>query len=904
VAGQFIAAALPADERRRDLSGAGNPITPALMWTGKAKTRCLVKWFTVILLVMLSIFFPGEGLGPSNRAAAAPPPAARPDLHRRGSQPFLTILCKFHDTPFEPKPRAEVESIFSQTGLDDYWREVSYGAINLEGSHVVGWYALPYAGSDYMVSSAAGVDLQRLARDCAAAADPDVVFGNYAGIDFVFSNNLTGRPWGGNVELTLDASSRHIGATWLWPETLVSQGMLLHEMGHALGLAHSAAGGGQEYANIWDVMSSHGSCSPDAACGPGAQHMIAYDKDLLGWIPPARKFVAPPDGVSTIVLEQLAQPGSGNYLMAVIPIAGSSTHFYTVEARRRAGFDSSLPGDAVVIHEIDTNRELPARLVNHAGDGDVRVSASMWTPGMTFVDAPHNLAVFVDGATPTGFAVKIYTGSRPWPRSPAEHTVVPAGEVSLRWEAVPGARGYELSAHCGGPTAAAWHLPPQAVPDTATNIRLPRGECEWQVRALPVGEWAPPFHLRVAAPEGQWLPGELIRAPGPETPASLAVSAVASGVISVGWADPGTKSAPAAVHVARRAGSTWEYVGLFGDEEDPRVGSNPRLSFSPDGRVCAAWKPSPPPAIGAHSSAIGGDADVWYACWSTGTPGAEAAPDRDAGQAAEDNNPQPAVRVNQGGRYAFPFLPAVATDAAGGVYAVWEEFGPDAKADIYSAQRAADGSWVGEALVTGSAERAGRWSPALAVDPYGNATAVWRDGRNDALDIYAAYRPEGGDWQQEVRLTGPAAEEHHSPAVAVDALGDAYAAWRSYSASTGNGVIGSIAFSMRPAGGEWQPPVTVAWDIGGREVSAPAIAATSDGGVYLVWEEESAGFYGLYSAYRTPDGAWEPMTAIAESAGNSAAASPAIVVDAAGRAYLAWIRHQDDQAALWFAMTR
>jgi hypothetical protein len=101
------------------------------MWAGKAKTRCLVKWFTVTLLVMLSTSFLGEGLGPPIRAAAAPLPAARPDLHRRGPQPFLTILCKFQDTPFEPKPRAEVESIFSQTDLDNYWREVSYDAINL-----------------------------------------------------------------------------------------------------------------------------------------------------------------------------------------------------------------------------------------------------------------------------------------------------------------------------------------------------------------------------------------------------------------------------------------------------------------------------------------------------------------------------------------------------------------------------------------------------------------------------------------------------------------------------------------------------------------------------------------------------------------------------------------------------
>jgi hypothetical protein len=109
---------------------------------------------------------------------------------------------------------------------------------------------------------------------------------------------------------------------------------------------------------------------------------------------------------------------------------------------------------------------------------------------------------------------------------------------------------------------------------------------------------------------------------------------------------------------------------------------------------------------------------------------------------------------------------------------------------------------------------------------------------------------------------------------------------------------------MRPAGGEWQVPVTVAWDIGGRKVSNPTIAVAPAGSVTLTWEEENDGTYTLYSACRTPDGAWEPKTAIADSAGNAAPGQPVLAVDAAGRAHLAWIQHRDGQASLWFAMTR
>jgi M6 family metalloprotease-like protein len=863
-----------------------------------------MKRLSLTLLVLLSILMLGEGLGPSTPHAAAPPLAARPDLHRSGPQPFLTILCRFQDVPFEPKPRAGVEQIFagSSPGLDDYWREVSYDAINLEGSRVVGWYTLPHPRSVYIAQTAVGADLQRLAQDCAAAADADVLFTEYAGINFAFSNNLTGRPWGGSVELTLDGSTRRYGATWLWPESLASQSTLAHEMGHALGLAHSSAGQNQEYENRWDVMSKSGACSPDKALGAEAQHMIAYDKDLLGWIPPARKFTAPPGDVSAIALERLAQPGPGNYLMAVIPIAGSSTHFYTVEARRRAGHDSYLPGDAVVIHEIDANRNPPALLVNHGDDGDTRVSASMWTPGMAFVDAPHDVAVYVEGTTPTGFAVKIYTGPRPWARSPAEGSVVSRGDVPLGWQEVPGARGYEVSAHCAGSGGGAWRLPSQAVHAAALTVALPGGDCEWQVRALPGGQWAPPSHVRVGSTGGQWLPSETLRAPGPESPVGLAIAAGAPGEVTVAWADSASKSAPTAVHVARRAGGAWVYAGPFGDKDDPRVGANPRLSLGPGGRVCAAWKYDPSPAPGANSSRISHPADLWYACWPSAAAGQAGAPDRAGGETIKESSPQGVVRINQAGRFTFPFVPDLVTDGTGGAYGVWEEFGPDGKSDLYFARQAADGAWTGESLVN-DGDRAARWSPAIAVDAQGNATAAWRDGRNDSLDIYAAYRPAGGAWQSNVRLTSAGTGDHQPPAIAVDDHGNAYAAWRSYCDCGGDEAVGSIQFSMRPAGGEWQAPVTVAWDIGGRKVSGVAIA-TAAGSVTLVWEEENDKTYTLYSAYRTPDGAWEPKTAIAGSAGNAAPAQPVLATDGSGHAYLAWIELRDGESSLRFAATR
>ena len=60
------------------------------------------------------------------------------------------------------------------------------------------------------------------------------------------------------------------------------------------------------------------------ATDASAQHPIAYQKDILGWIPAERIFVAEPDSQATITLEQTAAPAAAltasNYLLARIPI--------------------------------------------------------------------------------------------------------------------------------------------------------------------------------------------------------------------------------------------------------------------------------------------------------------------------------------------------------------------------------------------------------------------------------------------------------------------------------------------------------------------------------------------------------------------------------------------------------
>ncbi len=55
-------------------------------------------------------------------------------------------------------------------GLDAYWREASYNAINLTGSQVFGWYTLPQPRSFYVVGG--HQDMAKTRQDCTAPPTP------------------------------------------------------------------------------------------------------------------------------------------------------------------------------------------------------------------------------------------------------------------------------------------------------------------------------------------------------------------------------------------------------------------------------------------------------------------------------------------------------------------------------------------------------------------------------------------------------------------------------------------------------------------------------------------------------------------------------------------------------------
>jgi M6 family metalloprotease-like protein len=301
----------------------------------------------------------------------------------------------------------------SKPGIDHFWREVSYNNINLSGSRVFGWYNLPHNRAYYLDSNG-NANLNLLAEECTGVADPQVAFPGYTTINLMFNGNLDGAAWGGWQTLTRDGQRKTYGMTWMPPWGYENVGILGHEMGHSYGLPHSSGPYNQVYDSWWDVMSSAGlgnGCNRDATYGCMAMHTIAAHKDKLGWIPASQKYTATLVPDQHITIERLGTSADGNYLMAKIPIDGSSTRFYTLEARRFVGYDGHTSGEAIVIHEDNTTNatglQRIARVVDPDNDGDPNDAGAMWFPGETFTDSANGIKVKVTGATASGYDVTI-----------------------------------------------------------------------------------------------------------------------------------------------------------------------------------------------------------------------------------------------------------------------------------------------------------------------------------------------------------------------------------------------------------------------------------------------------------------------------------------------------------------
>lgn len=171
----------------------------------------------------------------------------------------------------------------------------------------------------------------------------------------------------------------------------------------------------------------------------------------------------------------------------------------------------------------------------------------------------------------------------------------------------------------------------------------------------------------------------------------------------------------------------------------------------------------------------------------------------------------------------------------------------------------------------------------VALDPQGDAVAVWRSGVNAEGTIGSAFKPAGLNWQSPVTLSGPV-RGAFEPQVAIDGAGEAIAVWDAWL----GGEEQVIQVSTRPAGGNWSAPLDLSRSDQGA--ARPDLSMNERGEAAITWQADSSAWNVVQVAQRSVLGAWNPPEEIVGRFGpaNSNAPEPQVAIDPEGDIALAW----------------
>lgn len=320
------------------------------------------------------------------------------------SAPWVTLLCKVADISDEPHTFDYYEGIFAENypGLIAYWREVSGNDSLARGSKIFGWYTLPRAQSEY-------TNTHQIVEDCIHRADQDVHYPDYFAINVFFNDPRWYGAGAGSFLQELDGVKRYWAYTAIPPVASYAPAIVAHEMGHIYQMAHTLVNN-EQYRSSWGIMGDtlavcQYSTGNENGCIP--MHPIAYNKKLAGWIPGEKIFqfnIATP---TTIDLTSVAHSSTQGFMMVEIPLDDAGLEYYTLEARRRVGYDRNIPAEGVILHRVNrTTGFIGAELVS-GNDTPPYIEQALWIPGESHRDFENNVSICVNHATETGFTITV-----------------------------------------------------------------------------------------------------------------------------------------------------------------------------------------------------------------------------------------------------------------------------------------------------------------------------------------------------------------------------------------------------------------------------------------------------------------------------------------------------------------
>ena len=349
-----------------------------------------------------------------------------------------------------------------------------------------------------------------------------------------------------------------------------------------------------------------------------------------------------------------------------------------------------------------------------------------------------------------------------------------------------------------------------------------------------------------------------------------------------------------------------------------------------DGAVGTSWDAAAPVLIakadylglqGLGVDRLGNAVVVWeqesnqqvYAIWASSRPagGSWQAP------TALRNEDHPAMGLDSN-MIAIPPQLAVSDNGTG--VAIWPMHFGLSPIQLYASHYASSQGWDGPVVISALPADGGvgppgvrgvgngQSGPQIAIDPNGNAIAVWSEGVQDvdaqatnyAPQIYARRYGAAGGWGaaallsangQAIPGTSQTTMDSETPHVAVDPAGDAVAVW-SVSSTKSGGAEAVQAAHYDAATSTWGAPAFVdvcngcSTAISGYQTT-PRVAMDAQGNAIAIWNRFDG--HGVWSSRFTKAGGWSAPQDISDSKNEQDADdSPRVAIDATGNAVATW----------------
>lgn len=236
----------------------------------------------------------------------------------------------------------------------------------------------------------------------------------------------------------------------------------------------------------------------------------------------------------------------------------------------------------------------------------------------------------------------------------------------------------------------------------------------------------------------------------------------------------------------------------------------------------------------------------------------------------------------------------MAIDSSGNLVAVWVDGGV-----IHSATKLFGGSW---SATPDTLSGVGSSSPQVAIGNDGTVAVVWQGTVSSSPAIYATTKTIGGTWATPSTIS-TALVNSCFPKIAVDPNGNAMAIWYSYSL---NGYIYSnvaVQASTLPAGGTWSTPVNIsAANTSAESIVNPAelslcIIAGYNDSFATAWTSSYDGAMFNYWSNMYSQGTWSGPISLYQQ-NNLLANQLNIATDSNSDVFIIWMNYDSDSSSL------